>query len=228
MPPHSELEEVLKPHLARVLELETQARIKHHADWAREASKRARDAAAERGDPPDPVDPEISRARDADHVRTTLRDLYFAVPDSGLRREMLSAQRHLQDVRASHGRLEFQQVSMHLQNAKNAAKRFLWGPAILVAAIAFAAGAFFVDPVVAGMLALIPGLAVAWRSHTRVQNELRRAKAAYRRANRRRCIRELYPDTLSEQEVHAGLRDRTRDRESAYKNLMRFLEREGQ
>ncbi|TFZ01361.1 hypothetical protein [Ramlibacter rhizophilus] len=225
---HKELEDLLRPHVATVRALEVEAGIQDEADRLRAAVLDADSPHGIRAERAGPIDFEALYAREADRARSAIRDLYFDIPERGLRRQLLDEHRRLDEVRASHGRDELQQAARELQRATRAARYPGWVPGVSVGGLAYVLGSQFAPPLPVALGALGLGLGLAWMVGRRLLAELARAQATYHYLHRDKRLRDLYPLTFSWEEANTGLRDRLCDGQSAYENLKRFLEMERQ
>lgn len=215
-----EKNKLLKPHEDKLDELEAQAGIKNDADRAREGSLFPLGIDGEK------VDPEAYFADEADHVRRSIRRTYFAVEDLELRRQLIKEYRTIDEIRASFAVKDIQQSRNEVEKAKNAVRRLPWGTGLIIALICYAIGRYNDEQIGGAVVGMFMGLGFIWNSKGDAEKTLDQAEADFKQVERDHRIRKLYPETFSGPEAYNGKSDQVFDSESAYGNVIQFLEKE--
>lgn len=215
-----EQDKLLKPHLEKLGELETRAGIRAEAERAREGSIFPLGIDGEK------VDPEAYFADEADHVRRAIRRIYFGVPDESIRRQLMKEYRTIEEIRASFAQRHLQASASEVANAKNAVRRLPWGTAIVIAVACYAIGRYNNEPIGGALVGFFMGAGFLWNSKGDAERTLEQAQNDFKTVQRDHCIRKLYPETFSHSEANNGKQDQDFDSESAYGNVLRFLEQE--
>jgi hypothetical protein len=217
---YMEQDKLLKPHLDKLEELETQVGIREQAERAREGSLFPLGIDGEK------VDPEAYFADEADHARRGIRRVYFALENEEVRRQLMKEYRTIEEIKASFAEKHMQEAAREVEKAKTAVRRLPWTTAIVIAVICYAIGRYNNEAIGGALVGFFMGAGFLWNSKGDAEKSLDQAEADFKSAQRDHRIRKLYPGTFSSSEAYSGKEDQNFDTESAYGNVLRFLEQE--